>query len=135
MESMTRANNSNGTGTVVQVNPASKLKTTKTIIKKIIQFFQIANNPTDSNLVVLVGNQLFRMLACSENSWRQFGFCKADQINITCAAWLTQDRLLAGTIDGRIMALENGDIKAIYTATEFMVLNFKVNPTILKLFF
>lgn len=34
MESMTRANNSNGTGTVVQVNPASKLKTTKTIIKK-----------------------------------------------------------------------------------------------------
>ncbi|KAI4457029.1 cilia- and flagella-associated protein 57 [Holotrichia oblita] len=85
-----------------------------------------SNNPTDSNLVVLVGNQLFRMLACSENSWRQFGFCKADQINITCAAWITQDRLLAGTIDGRIMALENGEIKAIYTATEFMVLNFKV---------
>lgn len=86
----------------------------------------MANNPSDSNLVVLVGNQLFRMLACAENAWRQFGFSKADQINIGCAAWLTQDRLLAGTVDGKIMAFENGELKAVYTVSELNILNFKV---------
>lgn len=58
--------------------------------------------------------------------WRQFGFSKADQINVTCVAWLTQDRVLAGTVDGRLLSFENGELKGIFVASELTILNFKV---------
>ncbi|XP_017782730.1 PREDICTED: cilia- and flagella-associated protein 57 [Nicrophorus vespilloides] len=92
LETTSRANNSNGTGTVVQ----------------------IACNPNDPNLIVLVGASLFRNLACSEGNWRQYGFNKAENMTFTCAAWISQDRILCGTVDSKIIFFENADLKAIF---------------------
>lgn len=86
----------------------------------------MACNPTDPNLLVLVGTNCFRILACADNNWRQFGFSKADTIDVTCATWLSQDRLLAGTTDGKIMVIENGELKNIHWAGDLTILNFKV---------
>lgn len=103
LESSTRAINSNGTGTVAQ----------------------ISCNPNDANLLVLVGHQLFRMICCSDAVWRQYGFSKADQLSLTCAAWLTQDRLIAGGMNGKILLLESGELKAIYYAGDLTSINIK----------
>lgn len=58
------------------------------------------------------------MLTVSESVWRQYGYSKNESINFTCAAWLSQDKLLAGTTDGRLMVIDSGELKAIYHAED-----------------
>ncbi|XP_022907952.2 cilia- and flagella-associated protein 57 [Onthophagus taurus] len=103
VESSCRANNLNNVGDIVQ----------------------ICCNPNDPNLLILLGNQTYRMLASFENVWRQFGFAKAEGVNFTSGSWLSQDRFLAGTSDGRIMTIESGELKAIHIAYDTPLFNYK----------
>lgn len=103
VESMTRANNISNTGTVRQ----------------------IACNPNDTGVVVLVGDILFRMLVLTENSWRQYGYSKAEGFPLRCATWLTQERIIAGTADGKIMVVENGELRLVIKVDECSHINFQ----------
>ncbi|XP_045500687.1 cilia- and flagella-associated protein 57 isoform X2 [Colias croceus] len=47
----------------------------------------------------------------SETVWRQWGWCKAENINITSCMWLTPDRIMFGTDNGVIMMVENGELR------------------------
>lgn len=88
--------------------------------------FQIVCNPNDSNLIALIGDGLIRILACTDFTWRQYGYSKGDQWNFSSAAWLSQDRLLVGTIDGKILLLEGGELKTIFLVGNLTVIDFKV---------
>ncbi|XP_044759161.1 cilia- and flagella-associated protein 57 [Coccinella septempunctata] len=104
LESTARANNANGTGTVLE----------------------IAGNPVDSNQLVLVGEGLLRMLQCADFQWRQFGYSKSDQMVLNTACWLSQDRILIGTKDGKFLFLESGELKTIFHANDLPVMNLRI---------
>ncbi|KAL3272571.1 hypothetical protein HHI36_014041 [Cryptolaemus montrouzieri] len=103
LESTARANNANGTGTVIE----------------------ISGNPVDSNQLVLVGEGLLRMLQCTDFQWRQFGYSKSDQMVLNTACWLSQDRILIGTKNGKFLFLENGELRSVFLAHDLPVINLK----------
>ncbi|KAG7203025.1 hypothetical protein KM043_010150 [Ampulex compressa] len=86
----------------------------------------LACNPSDAGVVALGGPHIFKFLTVSESVWRPYGFSKADNILVCSMAWLNPDRLLSGTKDGRILYLENGDLKNIYKMSETTVMNLKI---------
>ena len=86
----------------------------------------ISCNPSDIALVAVGGPYCFKMLTLSETLWRPFGFTKADNIIVTSVTWLNSDRILAGTSDGRILFLENGELKQVFKASETMFMNMKI---------
>ncbi|PNF35437.1 Cilia- and flagella-associated protein 57 [Cryptotermes secundus] len=92
---------------------------------------QVACNPTDSSVLVIVGLQLFRLLCATEKTWRQYGWSKADSLNITSVAWLTFDSVIAGTSNGNLLLVENGELKAIYRAMDLTDINMKLHTDFL----
>ena len=86
----------------------------------------IACNPGDVGLVAIGGPFTFKFLTVSETIWRPYGFAKADNLFITSLAWLNLDRFLAGTRDGKILFLENGELKNIYKMIDTTMMNLKI---------
>ncbi|XP_028156155.1 cilia- and flagella-associated protein 57 [Ostrinia furnacalis] len=84
-------------------------------------------NPSDATLVVITGPYTFRIMNVSETVWRQWGWCKAENINITTAMWLTPDRIMFGTDNGVIMMVENGELRqnCIFKAAEVLEMSLK----------
>lgn len=75
--------------------------------------------------MVLAGNQLLRILACSDTVWRQFGYSKSENVNFTAATWLSQDRILLGTNDAKILIVDSGELKAVFWAGDLPIMNMK----------
>ncbi|KAK4873590.1 hypothetical protein RN001_012950 [Aquatica leii] len=103
VESHAKGNNLNNTGTVKQ----------------------IACNPNDSNLIAVVGPTVFKLLACTDKVWRQFGYSKSDNLNLSAAAWLTQERLMAASVDGRFLVFESGELKFMFWAGDLPFLSLR----------
>lgn len=73
----------------------------------------------------MVGENVFRILACQDTNWKQYGFNKADQLNLTTVQWLNQDRIIAGTDDGRLLIVESGDLKCVFYAQDLILMQLK----------
>ncbi|KAL2735709.1 cilia- and flagella-associated protein 57 [Vespula squamosa] len=86
----------------------------------------ISCNPSDIGIMAIGGPHVFKFLTLSDTVWRPYGFSKAENILICSMTWLNSDRLLAGTKDGRILYMENGDLKNIYQMSETMSMNLKI---------
>lgn len=86
----------------------------------------ISCNPTDASVVAVAGSFAFKFLTCSDTVWRPYGFSKAENLIICSMDWLDGDRLLAGTVDGRVLYMENGEFKNIYKMADTMVMNLKI---------
>lgn len=86
----------------------------------------VAGNPVDLGILALGGAYAFKFLTVSETLWRVYGFNKADSLLVTSMAWISQERLLATLRDGRVMFLENGDLKNIFVLREIDAINFKL---------
>ncbi|KAL6265398.1 hypothetical protein P5V15_002195 [Pogonomyrmex californicus] len=86
----------------------------------------LACNPTDTTVVAVGGPYTFKFLTCSETVWRPYGFAKAENLLVCSMAWLDSDRLLVGTEDGRVLYLENGDLKNIYRMSDTVSMNLKI---------
>ncbi|CAH0405353.1 unnamed protein product [Chilo suppressalis] len=84
-------------------------------------------NPSDATLVVITGPYTFRIMNVSETVWRQWGWCKSENINITSCMWLTADRILFGTDNGMIMMVENGELRqnCMFKAAEVLEMSLK----------
>ncbi|XP_057334478.1 cilia- and flagella-associated protein 57-like [Microplitis mediator] len=85
----------------------------------------ITCNPGDVGIVAVAGPHTFKLLTVSETVWRPYGFAKADNLLISSVVWLNSDRLLAGTRDGRLFYLDNGELKAIFNVRDTAVINLK----------
>ncbi|XP_043683652.1 cilia- and flagella-associated protein 57 [Vespula pensylvanica] len=86
----------------------------------------ISCNPSDTGIIAIGGPHVFKFLTLSDTVWRPYGFSKAENVLICSMTWLNSDRLLAGTKDGRILYLENGDLKNIYQMSETISMNLKI---------
>lgn len=83
----------------------------------------MAVNPKDATIAVFVGVSLFRLVSMSENVWRQYGFQKAQNFCILSVCWLTDDRVLAGCRDGKIIIVQSGDLNGVYSINEINEIN------------
>lgn len=87
----------------------------------------LACNPFDTEVLALGGLYTFKFLTLFDTVWQPYGFSKADNI-LTCSmTWLNSDRLLLGTKDGKILYLENGDLKYIYKMTDMVYMNLNIH--------
>jgi WD40 repeat protein len=59
----------------------------------------------------VVGERLFKLFRYSEGALKQFAFTKADPQNYLCQAWVSEDRLILGTDNGRVQLFEVADLK------------------------
>ncbi|XP_037969047.2 cilia- and flagella-associated protein 57 [Plutella xylostella] len=84
-------------------------------------------NPNDATLVVLTGPFTFRIMNVAETVWRQWGWCKAENMHITSCMWLTPDRVMFGTAAGRLLVVDNGELRAscVFTAAEVVEMSLK----------
>lgn len=57
---------------------------------------------------------MFRLLNLSDSIWRQYGFKKAEQYKFVSVCWISAERVVAGTSDGRIILVDSGELKAMY---------------------
>ncbi|KYN38346.1 WD repeat-containing protein 65 [Trachymyrmex septentrionalis] len=83
-------------------------------------------NPTDATVVAVGGAYTFKFLIVSETVWRPYGFAKAENLLVCSMAWLDGDRLMVGTQDGRMLYLENGDLKNVYRMIDTVTMNLKI---------
>ncbi|KAM0726478.1 Cilia and flagella-associated protein 57 [Formica fusca] len=86
----------------------------------------LACNPTDSAVVAVGGPYNFKFLTVSETVWRPYGFTKGENLLVCSMTWLDGDRLLVGTEDGRVLYMENGDLKNIYWISDTVSMNLKI---------
>lgn len=86
----------------------------------------MAINPKDATIIVFVGISLFRLLSMSENVWRQYGFQKAQSFSILSVCWLTDDRVLAGCDDGKVMIVQSGDLNGVHDMDQVTEINIVV---------
>ncbi|XP_050451189.1 cilia- and flagella-associated protein 57 [Cataglyphis hispanica] len=86
----------------------------------------LACNPTDSSVVAVGGPYNFKFLIVSETIWRAYGFTKGDSLLVSSMTWLDSDRMLVGTEEGRVLYMENGDLKNIYWISDTMSMNLKI---------
>ncbi|KYN15284.1 PREDICTED: cilia- and flagella-associated protein 57 [Trachymyrmex cornetzi] len=86
----------------------------------------LACNPTDATVVAVGGAYTFKFLTVSETVWRPYGFAKSENLLVCSMTWLDGDRLMVGTEDGRMLYLENGDLKNVYRMTDTVTMNLKI---------
>ncbi|XP_014256263.1 cilia- and flagella-associated protein 57-like isoform X2 [Cimex lectularius] len=105
---------------VVDNDTKALSKKSKTIIH------QICCHPSDKNIIVLVGNEVFRMMNCVENNWQQYGYRRTESVVITKVCWISSIYAIAGTKDGRLLAMEYGDLKGVYRAAGINEIDLKI---------
>lgn len=78
-----------------------------------ISFFscQIAFNPQDNTQVCIAGEKIFKLYRYSEGNLKQFAFMKAEPSHYLCLAWISEDRLVLGTDNGKVQLFEVGELK------------------------
>lgn len=65
----------------------------------------------------MVGEKLFKLYRYSEGNLKQFGITKAEPSNYLCQAWVSEDRLVLGTENGKVQLFEVGDLKNEFDVT------------------
>ena len=59
----------------------------------------------------MVGNGIFKLFRYSEGNLKQFAFQKMEPQNFLCQAWVSDERIIAGTDTGRLLLFESGELK------------------------
>ncbi|KAI8825817.1 WD40-repeat-containing domain protein [Fimicolochytrium jonesii] len=73
---------------------------------------QVSFNPSDNTQLCVIGNGIFKLYRYSEGLLKQFSFQKVEPKNYLSHCWTTEDRIIVGTEDGKIMIFEpNGELK------------------------
>ena len=73
--------------------------------------FQVTFNPQDNTQLCVVGDGIFKLFRYSEGNLKQFAFQKQDAQNYLCQAWVSDERVIVGTANGKLMLFEAGELK------------------------
>ncbi|CAF3187836.1 unnamed protein product, partial [Rotaria sp. Silwood2] len=71
---------------------------------------QVSFNPQDNTQICTIGNGLFKMFRYAESALKPSQNLKQEHFNFTCHCWVSDDRLLAGTDQGKLFVIQNGEI-------------------------
>ena len=73
--------------------------------------FQVSFNPQDNTQLCVVGQGIFKLFRYSEGNLKQFAFQKLDPQNFLSHAWLSDEKIVAGTDSGRLLLFESGELR------------------------
>lgn len=59
----------------------------------------------------MVGSDIFRIYRYGENNLKPHGLSKVDPHNFLCHTWVTDEKIVVGTEDGKWILLENCEPK------------------------
>ncbi|XP_075952842.1 cilia- and flagella-associated protein 57 [Anarhichas minor] len=80
---------------------------------------QVSFSPHDNTRLCVSGSGVFKLLRYSEGALKQSRTAKVEAVNFLCHAWVTEERVIAGTDAGRLLVFESGNLRReIYVATE-----------------
>ncbi|CAF1015427.1 unnamed protein product, partial [Adineta ricciae] len=71
---------------------------------------QVSFNPQDNTQICAIGNGIFKMFRYNESILKPSQNLKQEQYNFTCHCWVSDERLLAGTDQGKLFLIQNGEI-------------------------
>ncbi len=81
-------------------------------------YCQVSFNPQDNTQLCVVGQGIFKLFRYNEGNLKQFAFQKSDiHRNYLCHAWVSDERIVVGTDNGKILLFESGEIKAEFSVT------------------
>ena len=72
---------------------------------------QVSFNPQDNTQLCVIGNTIFRHFRYSEGNLKPFNFQKMEPQNYMCHAWVSEERIVVGTDNGRLLLFEAGELK------------------------
>ncbi|XP_072543115.1 cilia- and flagella-associated protein 57 isoform X2 [Salminus brasiliensis] len=78
---------------------------------------QVSFNPQDNTQICVSGNGVFKLFRYSEGALKQFSSVKLETQNILSHAWMSEERVIAGTETGRLLVFESGDLRWEMSAT------------------
>ncbi|XP_006813560.1 cilia- and flagella-associated protein 57-like [Saccoglossus kowalevskii] len=84
---------------------------TKTTNPQNNDVYQVTFNPQDNTQLCVVGNGIFKLFRYSEGNLKQFAFQKMEPQNFLSHAWVSDERVIAGTDTGRLLLFETGELK------------------------
>ena len=73
--------------------------------------FQVTFNPQDNTQLCVVGHGIFKLFRYSEGNLKQFAFQKMEPQNYLCQAWVSDERVIVGTDNGKLFLFEAGELK------------------------
>ena len=71
---------------------------------------QVSFNPQDNTQICAIGHGLFKMFRYAESALKPSQNLKQEHYNFTCHCWISDDRILAGTDQGKLFVIQNGEI-------------------------
>ncbi|KAM9859970.1 cilia- and flagella-associated protein 57 [Aulostomus maculatus] len=95
-----------------------KVLATVKITKSNNPITQVSFNPYNNTQLCVSGTGVFKLFCYSEGSLKQSTFPKVDSINFLCHAWMTAERVIAGTDTGRLLVFESGDLRREIKTTQ-----------------
>jgi len=75
------------------------------------EVYQVSFNPNDNTQVCVVGNAIFKIYKYHDQNMRVHPIQKFEPQNFLCHSWLSEERLLVGTDQGRMLLFEGGEYK------------------------
>ncbi|XP_042564894.1 cilia- and flagella-associated protein 57 [Clupea harengus] len=73
--------------------------------------YQVSFNPYDNAQICATGYGVLKVFRFTEGILKQTSFQKLDTQNILSHAWVSEERIIAGTERGRVMVFESGDLR------------------------
>ncbi|PIK39548.1 putative cilia- and flagella-associated protein 57 [Apostichopus japonicus] len=73
---------------------------------------QISFNPQDNTQICVVGDGIFKLFRYSEGNLKQFAFQKTEPQNYLSHAWISDERVIVGTDNGKLYIFEAGELKS-----------------------
>ncbi|XP_047437739.1 cilia- and flagella-associated protein 57 [Mugil cephalus] len=78
---------------------------------------QVSFNPYNNTQLCVSGTGVFKLFRYSEGALKQSNFAKVESINFLCHAWMSEERVVAGTDTGRLLVFESGDLRKEISVT------------------
>ena len=72
---------------------------------------QVSFNPSDNTVLCLTGDMIFKLLRYSEGALKTFGYARTELANYLSHCWISDEKLVVGTNNGRLQLFEGSDLK------------------------
>ena len=72
---------------------------------------EVSFHPKDRSVVCIIGQGIFKMCRLTEGILKPFGFSKSEHHVMLCHDWLTPRHVTIGTKAGKILLLEDAELK------------------------
>ncbi|XP_062849861.1 cilia- and flagella-associated protein 57 [Trichomycterus rosablanca] len=72
---------------------------------------QVSFNPQDNTQVCVSGNKVLKLFRYADGALKQSNAAKLDTHHILSHAWMSEERVIAGTDTGRLLVFESGDLR------------------------